>query len=180
MHPDQKLKSEIRALLPRLRRFAVGLTGSLDAADDLVQSTCERAIRSLDRFRPGSRLDSWMYKIMQNLHFNAIRDGRTRSRYVELNDGSADAAIDGVRAIEARLDVADLWRHVGELDPDQRAVLLLVAVEGYSYQETADLVGVPIGTVTSRLARARLHLRRRIEAWGGHERPARADDTGVR
>ncbi|MCC2112662.1 MAG: RNA polymerase sigma factor [Hyphomicrobiales bacterium] len=169
----------MRMLLPRLRRFAVGLTGSLDGADDLVQSTCERAIRSLDRFQPGSRLDSWMYKIMQNLHFNAVRDGRTRSRYIELNDGSADAAVDGIRAIEARLDIADLWRHIGELDPEQRAVLLLIAVEGYSYQETADLVGVPIGTVTSRLARARHYLRQRIDAWGGHEQKTKVDDRGV-
>ena len=163
MQIDSAVQMQMVALLPRLRRFALGLTGSADRADDLVQGTCERAIRAIDRFVPGTRLDSWMFKIMQNLHRNAIRDRATEARTVTGGMPDADYPQDGARAMDARLALSATSRALDAMDSDQREALLLVAVEGFSYQEAASILDVPIGTVTSRLARARAKLRGAFE-----------------
>ena len=162
MQADKALQLNMVALLPRLRRFALGLTGSVDRADDLVQATCERAIQAIDLFMPGTRLDSWMFKIMQNLHRNAIRDRATEARTITGEAPEADAPVDGVRAMEARLALSATQDALAALDPDQREALLLIAVEGFSYQEAAAILEVPVGTVTSRLARGRASLRSRL------------------
>ncbi len=146
-------------MLPRLRRFAYGLTGSMDEGDDLVQATYERAIRSIDQWQPGTRLDSWMFRIAQNLRYNEIRSARTRLRHLRPIITDDQASCDGVQAMESRLSLAAVRRFLGRLPNDQRTTLLLVCVEGMSYQEVADTLEVPIGTVTSRLARARIRLR---------------------
>ena len=160
---DEYLKAEMLALVPRLRRFACGLAGSMDEADELVQAACERAIRSLDTFERGSRLDSWMFRIIRNLHYSAWRDRRSRGRALEAKAWSEDGLFDGARAMDAYLDLGDLGRGVLDLDPDQRVVLLMVVVEGLSYQQVAEALDIPIGTVTSRLSRARLRLRAMLE-----------------
>jgi RNA polymerase sigma-70 factor (ECF subfamily) len=151
------------ALLPRLRRFAYGLTGSIDAGDDLVQSACERALSRLHLWQAGTRLDSWMYRIMQNLWFDELRAGRRRE--VATEPETLDAMTGGDAESEAamRLDLATVRRRMADLPPDQRAVLLLVSVEGLSYKDAAAVLEVPIGTVMSRLARARLALARALE-----------------
>lgn len=151
------------ALLPRLRRFAYGLTGSIDDGDDLVQATCERAIRHIDTWRPGTRLDSWMYRIARNLFLNEIRGRKVRgldSRPVDLDEHHN---VDGARAMEARLTIEAVRRLVGRLPEEQRSALLLVAVEGLSYKEAAAVLDLPTGTLTSRLARARIALKSWME-----------------
>ncbi len=169
MDDDEALRLEMAALVPRLRRFALGLTRAADQADDLVQATCERAIRSLGGFTPGTRLDSWMYRIMQNLHRNALRDHAVRMRHAEQAGAAGEPRLDGAGAAAARSDLRTVGAALDRLDPEQRAALVLVGVEGFSYQEAAEILDVPIGTVTSRLARARLRLR---AALGDAEDPA--------
>lgn len=152
---DEKIAHELVALLPRLRRFARGLTGSADRADDLVQAACERAIGRIDQWRAGSRLDSWMYRIIQTLHLDQIRREGTVKRHVQLVVDNQDKAVDGAELAETRLTLDYVRRVVEEMPEQYRTVLLLVCVEGLSYREAAETLGVPAGTVMSRLARAR-------------------------
>lgn len=148
-------------MLPRLRRFAVSLTGNMTDADDLVQDTVERALKNLDRFEPGTRLDSWLYRIAQNLWIDAVRARKVRA--VVPGDPPEEAAvIDGVRAAESKLAFAATCRALAQLPEEQRLVVALVLIEGLSYREAADILGLPIGTVTSRLARAREALEAQV------------------
>jgi RNA polymerase sigma-70 factor (ECF subfamily) len=156
---SQQVKAEMVSLLPRLRRFAYGLTGSLDEGDDLTQAACEKALRSLAQFTPGTRLDSWMYRIAQNLWIDRRRSQQVqREQSVEPADLEGLAIGDAAREMDRRLDLADVRREVALLPEDQRAVLLLVSVEGCGYRQAAEILEIPIGTVMSRLARARLAL----------------------
>ncbi len=161
---DKRTKAELIALLPRLRRFARGLTGSEEEADDLVQAACERAIQRISQWQPGTRLDSWMFRIMQNLWIDAIRVGKLRGSHLSLVDpeGQNVPGMDGEQATMNRLTLEAVRRGVQRLPPDQRSVLLMVCVEGCSYRETAETLGVPVGTVMSRLSRARLALNRMV------------------
>lgn len=161
---DKRTKAEMIALLPRLRRFARGLTGSEVEADDLVQAACERAIQRIGQWQPGTRLDSWMFRIMQNLWIDAIRMGKLRGSHLSVVDpeGQQVPGMDGEQATMNRLTLEAVRRGVQRLPPDQRSVLLLVCVEGHSYKETADTLGIPVGTVMSRLSRARLALNRMV------------------
>lgn len=150
---------ELVALLPRLRRFGAGLTGSLDAADDLVQAACERALRAPERYVPGTRLDSWMFRIMQNLWIDQRRSQRRRGS--STSDPEALAALigaDGRRVTEASLTLETVWAAMDALPEEQRMVLVAVCVEGLGYAEAATLLEVPVGTVMSRLFRARRNL----------------------
>jgi RNA polymerase sigma-70 factor (ECF subfamily) len=154
---SQQVRAELVRLLPRLRRFACGLTGSVDDGDDLVQSACERALTRLDQFRPGTRLDSWMYRIVQNLWIDQRRARQARPEAgMEPADLAALAVGDAERELSSRLAMATVQRAVRNLSEDQRSVLLLVCVEGLSYKAAAEVLDVPLGTVMSRLARARL------------------------
>lgn len=159
---DEKVERQIVALLPRLRRFAMSLTGNLTDADDLVQDTVERALKNIARWEPGTRLDSWMYRIAQNLFIDAARQ-RRRRKIVPDSDVDAELHIDGARAAEARLMLSEAVAAMQALPDEQRVVASLVLVEGFGYQEAADILNVPIGTVTSRLARARDALAARLK-----------------
>ncbi|UCH73096.1 MAG: RNA polymerase sigma factor [Rhodospirillales bacterium] len=174
---DKRTKAEMIALLPRLRRFARGLTGSEEEADDLVQAACERAIQRINQWQPGTRLDSWMFRIMQNLWIDAIRVGKLRGSHLSLvePEGQKTPGMDGEQATMNRLTLEAVRRGVQRLPPDQRSVLLLVCVEGCSYRETAETLGIPVGTVMSRLSRARLALNRMV---GGSERSTFAAKGG--
>lgn len=119
------------ALLPRLRRFAFALTGAWADADDLVQATCARAIERLDQWQVGTRLDSWMYRIAQNLHRNGLRKDRNRAAHLSEVDAGAVDETSQNRPVD-RLALRDLDRAIARLPADQRVVLLLVAVEGQS------------------------------------------------
>ena len=156
---DEMLHQQMAALLPRLRRFALMLTGSAADADDLTQATIERAIARLDQWAWGSSLQSWLFTIAHNLHRNQRRDAANRLRLLEEHGLELEASADGAAAAEARATLGEVRRLVLRLPEEQRAALLLVAVEGLSYREAAELLEVPVGTVTSRLARAREGLR---------------------
>jgi RNA polymerase sigma-70 factor (ECF subfamily) len=172
---DDLIRREMVALLPRLRRFARALTGSLDEGDDLVQATYERAIRNLDQWQPGTRLDSWMFRIAQNIRLNRIRGMQTRNRHLRQISTDGHAVSDGVRAMESRSTLAAVRGFVARLPEEQRAVLLLVCVEGLSYKEVGETLDLPMGTVTSRLARARIALRAFIQGEAAPPMPTRVE-----
>lgn len=152
---------QIVALLPRMRRFAFGLTRSFVDADDLVQAACLRALEKRAQWTPGSRLDSWLYRIVQNLWIDDRRQVRRRgeaSSDANPEDVSEVAAVSTLHRGEGRLMLSAVERAILKLPDDQRAVLMLVSVDGMAYREAAEALGIPIGTVMSRLARARLGL----------------------
>ena len=150
------IRTEMVQLLPRLRRFAVTLTGSVAEADDLVQDTVERALKNLHRWEPGTRLDNWMFRIAKNRFIDGRRSARRSG--VVLTDAPEDAAqvsSDGQRAAEFRLAFGDVAQALQRLPAEQREALSLVVIDGQSYRDAADVLGIPIGTLTSRIARAR-------------------------
>lgn len=153
------IRAELVSLLPTLTRFALALTRSRPDADDLVQETCERAIRHIDQWQPGTRLDSWLFRIAQNLYRNQCRKSANAQRVLALVGTTESQVHDGAQSAERRSIVASVGQHLFDLPREQREVVMLVCVEGYSYQETAAILDLPIGTVTSRLGRARSYLR---------------------
>ncbi len=174
----EETKAALAKLLPRLRRFSIGLTGTVPDGDDLVQGAVERALANLHRFEQGSRLDSWLFRIARNLHLNQIRAARVRYGHLKMVRDNEATAVDGVAAGDARVMLGQVARQLSRLPEEQRAVLILVAVEGMSYRETAEITGLPLGTVTSRVARARLALRT-FAAAGNSDEPrkgGRIDD----
>lgn len=138
-----------------LRRYARLLTGDATRADDLVQDTLERACHKWQLWQPGSALRSWLFSMMHNVYLNQRRDWRHDEGHAAL-DEAPEAGHEPMAAIGARLD---LQRALAALAPAMREVLLLVTVEEYSYAEAAAILGVPQGTVMSRLHRAREQLR---------------------
>jgi RNA polymerase sigma-70 factor (ECF subfamily) len=150
------------ALLPRLRRFALALTGRTAEADDLVQDTVERALRNLDRFVPDTRMDSWLFRIAQNLWIDALRARKVRRHTKNDLSEAEKLPYDGARATESHLLLSQTLRALGGLPEEQRDVVALVLIDGLSYREAASILEVPIGTVTSRLARARDTLALRV------------------
>jgi RNA polymerase sigma-70 factor (ECF subfamily) len=160
---------QLIAVLPRLRRFARGLTGSIVEADDLVQTACERALARRHQFQEGTRFDSWMFRIVQTIWIDQVRARAVRKEEAEIAEGRVGSD-EPVRRVEARLALDEVRHAVDRLPPDQRAALLLVTVEGLSYKEAAEVVQVPVGTIMSRLARARLALQAQLEAGGGLNR----------
>ncbi len=156
------VRSQIAALLPRMRRFALSLTGNMTDADDLVQDTVERALRNLHRWQHGTRLDSWMFRIAQNLWIDAGRAKRVRAAVSASPEEGMAAFVDGARVVEAKLTFASACRALAELPEEQRTVVALVLIDGMSYRDAADVLEVPIGTVTSRLARARQALAQHV------------------
>ncbi|HUC12616.1 MAG TPA: RNA polymerase sigma factor [Stellaceae bacterium] len=165
----RRFSDQLIAVLPRLRRFARGLTGSVVEADDLVQAACERALARRHQFQEGTRFDSWMFRIVQTIWIDQVRARAVRKEEAETGEGRVGSD-EPVRRVEARLALDEVRRAVGQLPPDQRTALLLVTVDGLSYREAADVVQVPVGTIMSRLARARLALQALLEAGGGLNR----------
>lgn len=152
------IRLQVVTMLPRLRRFALSLTGSRDRADDLVQATCERALRSAGNWEPGTRLDSWLYRIMQNLWIDEIRKAKPRGTEVPVEEVHDLAGEDGERSALARLSMQQILRALEQLPSEQRSVVSLVCIEDMSYREVADILAIPVGTVMSRLSRARAAL----------------------
>jgi len=143
----------ILALLPRLRRFAAGLSRDTGEADDLCQMTIERALRSRSKWQQGTRLDSWMYRMMRNIWIDEIRARTRRSETFVVEDAGLGVGASGGQ--EARVELADMDRALARLPDEQREAVLLVMVEGWSYKEAAEIVGCPVGTLNSRLVRGR-------------------------
>ena len=143
--------------IPRLRRYARALTADRTRADDLVQDTLERALVKYHLWRPGSDLRAWLFTIMHNVYINQVRANAVGGITTALDDETVQPAI---RATQTdRLEVRDLQAALLRIPEDQREVLLLIALEQLTYEEAAGVLGIPIGTVMSRLSRARERLR---------------------
>lgn len=140
--------------IPNLRRYARALVGDRDGADDLVQDTLERAVRKFHLWRPGD-LRAWLFSIMHNVFVNQLK-ARKIAPEVEIDEAVIAAHIPTVNSV----DVLDLQRALLCLAPEQREVLLLVALEDMTYADVSTALGIPIGTVMSRLSRGRDRLRR--------------------
>jgi RNA polymerase sigma-70 factor (ECF subfamily) len=150
----------LEPLIPALRRYAYALMRDHAAADDLVQDTLERALSRWSSRRPGGELRAWLFAILRNRHIDAYRQARRRGTEVEIDEvDHRETATRQVVAIEAR----DVLAALEQLPEEQKSLLLLIGVEDFSYEEAARILGVPIGTVMSRLSRARQKLRSIVE-----------------
>jgi RNA polymerase sigma factor (sigma-70 family) len=155
-------EDEMVALLPRLRRFAHALARSPADADDLCQAAVERAINARASWQPGTRLDSWMYRIMRNLWIDTARAARRRGETFVSAEHGETIGHDGDRAIEASVELGQVMRAMDTLPDEQREVIALVLVEGFAYKEAAEMLDIPMGTLTSRLVRGRAALMGRL------------------
>jgi len=150
--------AQVVAFIPRLRRYARALIGERGAADDLVQDTLERALSKFHLWRRGSDLRAWLFTIMHNVHVNQVR---SRREITPLDDEVLEQPVRATQ--DTALEARDLERALRLLSVEQREVLLLVVLEEMTYEEVATTLGIPIGTVMSRLSRAREKLRRLME-----------------
>ena len=157
----EEVRRLLAALVPRMRRFGLALTGSRADADDLVQMACERALQRGEQLRDHARLDGWLYGIMRHLWIDEIRARRVR-RHTDIDEAGDIAGVSGAAAAEGVVMLGTVRRCLHAMSSDHRAVLILVCVDGLSYREAAEVLEVPIGTVMSRLARARQELHARI------------------
>jgi RNA polymerase sigma-70 factor (ECF subfamily) len=173
--PDTRMGEEMPRLLaglvPRLRRFGLALTGSRADADDLVQMACERALQRGEQLRDHARIDGWLYGIMRHLWIDEIRSRRVR-RHADLDEAGEVEGASGTAA-EGVVMLGTVRQCLQALSADHRTVLILVCVDGLTYREAAEVLGVPIGTVMSRIARARQELHARLAAGRG------GNDTNV-
>jgi RNA polymerase sigma factor (sigma-70 family) len=158
MTPSLSFENELTGLLPRLRRFAHGLSRNSADADDLTQMTIERALRSKAQWQPGTRLDSWLYRIMRNLWIDTVRSRGRKERLEAPADEAEMLGHDPRAGIEASIDVQRLMAAMDQLPGEQREVIALILIEGFGYREAAELLDLPIGTVSSRLVRGRTAL----------------------
>ena len=149
---SQSIHEQIVTLLPRLRRFARNLTRNPHDADDVVQIAVERALTRLDQWRSGARLDSWMFKIVRNAWIDELRSRGRRGKIFLAAEAGENIGTDSM-AREAEL--LSVQSAMARLPEDQREAVSLVLVEGLPYREAAEILEVPIGTLTSRLARGR-------------------------
>jgi RNA polymerase sigma-70 factor, ECF subfamily len=147
------LESEI----PRLRRYARALTRNTAKADDLVQSSLVRALEKQHLWQPGSNLRAWLFTILHNQHVNDVRHSLRQGSVGPVEDAEPVWRADPV--VDASLELRDLQRGINTLSHEQREVLLLVGLEGMRYEQVATILGIPVGTVRSRLSRARTTLR---------------------
>jgi RNA polymerase sigma-70 factor (ECF subfamily) len=155
------LRQALTAVLPRLYRFGLALTGSAADTDDLVQATCERVLRRSDQLRELTRLDAWLYGIMRNIWIDEIRYRKVR-RHDHIDAAADVIGDDGQATADGRINLAAVRQAMNHLPAEQRTVLMLVCVDGLSYKEAAEVLGIPVGTIMSRLSRARQDLHGRL------------------
>lgn len=153
---------DIIAFLPNLRRFAISLCRSSDTADDLVQITVERAFSSRARFDPDTRLEAWLLRILRNAWIDMTRRNKTRGTQIDIDDVPDASLVDGTKTTENALMLKSAQSAIQELPENQRDVIMLICVEELSYKEAAALLETPIGTVMSRLARARVAIAEKL------------------
>lgn len=154
--------NSIIALLPNLRRYAISLARSREIADDLVQITCEKAFAARASFDPASKLDAWLFRILRNSWIDMARRRKTMGIEIDAADAGSLLTIDGAAEVEGKLMLHSVFDAIMKLPDEQRDVLIIVCVEEFSYREAADLLEIPIGTLMSRLARARLALAKQV------------------
>ena len=158
--PSPAIEDQILACLPQLRAFARSLARDRDHADDLVQDAIVRAISSADQFSPGTNFKAWMFTILRNLYFNSFRR-KYLMRPLEPSDLERHSA---APTQMAGLDYQDFKRAFNQLPADQREALVLVGADGFKYEEAAAISGCAVGTMKSRVSRARRELERKLDA----------------
>jgi RNA polymerase sigma-70 factor (ECF subfamily) len=149
------LREAMLAAVPSLRAFAISLSGNIDRADDLVQETLLRAIANIDSFQPGTNMSAWMFTILRNLFRSEYRK---RRREVEDTDGSYAESLKSQPEQNSRLEFQEFRAALAKLPPDQREALILVGASGFSYEEAAAICDCAVGTIKSRVNRARTRL----------------------
>ena len=164
-------KQELTRVVPHLRAFARGLCGRPDLADDLVQETMLKAWAAQDRFEPGTSMRAWTFVILRNAYLTDMRRNRFRGEYDEV---VAERILVAPAGQEGPLHLSDLHRALLTLPPERREALLLVGAGGFSYEEAAEICGCAVGTIKSRVGRARAALTEMIDE-GGMPRRNRAD-----
>jgi len=152
---DASLKDEMLAAVPSLRAFAISLSGNVDRADDLVQETLLRAFANIDSFTPGTNMGAWLFTILRNLFRSEYRK---RRREVEDADGHYAETLTSQPEQSGHIEFREFRDALGKLADDQREALILVGASGYSYEETAQICGCAVGTIKSRVNRARHRL----------------------
>ena len=155
MHSQDEFADALGAMLPRLRRFAFALSRHPADADDLAARAAERALRSRAQFTPGSRRDSWLFRITRNLWIDEARSRQRRAAWEAPPEEGERQGFDGAADIERSAELAQVMRAMSALPDEQREVIALIMIEGLGYREAAELLGQPIGTVSSRLVRGR-------------------------
>ena len=152
---DAALKDEMLAAVPSLRAFAISLSGNVDRADDLVQETLLRAFANIDSFTPGTNMGAWLFTILRNLFRSEYRK---RRREVEDADGHYAEMLTSQPEQSGHVEFREFRDALSKLPDDQREALILVGASGYSYEETAQICGCAVGTIKSRVNRARHRL----------------------
>lgn len=155
---------ELLALLPRLRRFARSLARDAADADDLMQVAIERALKAKEQWQPGTRMDAWMMRIVRNCWIDEVRSRTRRARTFVPEEAGAAAGVPAHEDIERHAQMSDVDKAMNALPPEQREAVALVLVEGLAYREAAEILDIPIGTLTSRLTRGRQALVQYLEA----------------
>jgi RNA polymerase sigma-70 factor (ECF subfamily) len=153
--------------LPRLRRYAISLTRMADVADDLVQGACERALATAATLDDRMRFDAWMFRIVRNLWYDRLRRLRVRGEELDVTVRDDLVAIEGEAVPERRLLLRKAATAIDRLPEEQRELMLLVCVEELSYRDAAAVLDLPIGTVMSRLARARRRVAEEVGVESG-------------
>lgn len=153
-------KRELTAVIPHLRAFARGLCGRADLADDLVQETMLKAWAAQDRFEPGTSMRAWTFVILRNAYLTDMRRNRFRGEY---DEGVAERVLNAPAGQEQPIHLADMYRALLTLPPERREALLLVGAGGFSYEEAAQICDCAVGTIKSRVGRARAALAAMLE-----------------
>jgi RNA polymerase sigma factor (sigma-70 family) len=158
MDQPSSFDDQLAALLPQLRRFAHALSRNPADADDLTQATIERALRSRLQWQSGTRLDSWSYRIMRNLWIDLGRSRSRKAAHEVPEEEGITVGEDPRDAMDAAVDLKRIMAAMGQLPDEQREVVALILVEGFGYREVSEMLGLPMGTVSSRLVRGRTAL----------------------
>jgi RNA polymerase sigma-70 factor (ECF subfamily) len=152
---DESVRQAVLSAVPSLRAFAISLCGNVDRADDLVQETLLRALANINSFQPGTNMSAWLFTILRN-HFRS--EYRKRRREVEDADGSYAETLKSHPEQHGRMEMSEFKTALAQLPSDQREALILVGASGFSYEEAANICGCAVGTIKSRVNRARTRL----------------------
>ncbi len=158
---DEAFRKELMAVLPHLRAFARGLSGRADFADDLVQEAAIKAWTARERYQPGTNMRAWTFAILRNHYLSELRRNK---RQTNLDEGAAERMLVMEADQEGPLHLGDMETALQDLAPERREAVLLVGASGFSYEEAAEIAGCPIGTMKSRVARARADLAKQLNA----------------
>jgi RNA polymerase sigma-70 factor (ECF subfamily) len=174
---DSTLRDDLVAAIPNMRAFAISLCGNRDRADDLVQEALVKAWNHLDSFEVGTNLKAWLFTILRNAYFSELRKTK---REIADSEGQLAARLSVPAEQQGHLDLLDLSRALSKLPPDQREALILVGAEGFSYEDAAAISGCAVGTVKSRVNRARSRLNELMTAAPAEPSGAAAADAPAR